>query len=150
MVRGCVFSKLPAISSQSWFHLPNTNFTVWYFFVFIVVADEQRVLREDCTHAGTGLRRHITRLAPIEMYYEVVSVRKRSGKSHFEEKNAAIKLQPNTVAERTQESPTEATLSTCKLWSRLRMLRCEVPGSTRHQTSSQHSLLLFCACVTST
>jgi hypothetical protein len=113
MVRGCVFSKLPAISSQSWFHLPNTNFTVWYFFVFIVVADEQRVLREDCTHAGTGLRRHIPRLAPIEMYCEVVNVRKRSGKSHFEEKNAAIKFQPNTVAERTQESPTEATLSTC-------------------------------------
>jgi hypothetical protein len=44
---------------------------------------------------------------------EVVKFRERSGKARFEEKNAAINLQPNTVAERTQESPKEATLSTC-------------------------------------
>jgi hypothetical protein len=35
---------------------------------------------------------------------EVVKFRERSGKARFEEKNAAINLQPNTVAERTQES----------------------------------------------
>jgi hypothetical protein len=34
----------------------------------------------------------------------VVIVRKRSRKTRFQEKNAAIKLQPNTVAERTQRT----------------------------------------------
>jgi hypothetical protein len=58
---------------------------------------------------------------------EVVKFRKRSGKSRFEEKNAANKLQPNTVAERTQESPKEATLSTC----------CRIHGISPSTTTSR-------------
>jgi hypothetical protein len=64
---------------------------------------------------------------------EVVKFRKRSGKSRFEEKNAGIKLQPNTVAERTQESPKEATLSTCS-----RGCECCVVRSLDKRVTKRH------------